>query len=128
MERRVMEKADVQFFALASLEVEFRIDRDVRPSASTATVTLKNFVIPQTIKVRSKVRKWSDYIDYWAVDWDFQDDVFTSGWVTYRSPKDRTLALTSELHVYQTPGKYRVVVKVVDIFGNETSQEVNFEV
>ena len=45
---------------------------------------LKDFVIPNTElipeEVRSKVRKWSDYIDYWAVDWDFQDDTFMPGW------------------------------------------------
>ncbi|HEV8716751.1 MAG TPA: site-specific DNA-methyltransferase [Candidatus Binatia bacterium] len=127
-ERRGPEKGEVEFFALASLEIEFRTYRDVRPSAPTATVTLKNFVIPKLVGVRSEVKQWSDYIDYWAVDWNFHNDVFVPGWVTYRSRRDRILALTSEPHVYEKPGLYRVLVKAVDIFGNETSQEINIKV
>jgi adenine-specific DNA-methyltransferase len=62
------------------------------------------------------------------VDWDFQDNTFMQGWVTYRTRRDRTLALTSALHTYEQPGQYRVVVKVVDIFGNDTSQAFDVEV
>jgi len=43
-------------------------------------------------------------------------------WVTYRTRKDRSLALTSDPHTYEEAGRYRVFVKVVDIFGNDTSQ------
>ena len=89
-------------------------------------VTLKDFVIPNTElipeEVRDKVKKWSDYIDYWAVDWDFRNDTFMQGWVTYRTRRDRSLALTSDPHTYEQPGQYRILVKVVDIFGNDTSQ------
>ncbi|MBI2317956.1 MAG: hypothetical protein HYY28_00820 [Betaproteobacteria bacterium] len=98
----------------------------------TASVTLKDFVIPNTElipkEVRSKVKKWSDYIDYWAVDWDFQNDTFMQGWVAYRTRRDRTLALTSDAHSYEKPGRHRLVVKVVDIFGNDASQAYDADV
>ena len=98
----------------------------------TIAVTLKDFVIPNTElipeEVRSKVKKWSDCIDYWAVDWNFQNDTFMQDWVTYRTRKDRKLALTSDPHTYDRPGRYRVLVKVVDIFGNDTSQALDVEV
>lgn len=97
-----------------------------------AAITLKDFVIPNTElipeEVREKVKKWSDYIDYWAVDWDFQNDSFMQGWVTYRTRKDRSLALSSDVHKYEKAGTYRVLVKVVDIFGNDTSQAYTLEV
>jgi len=97
-----------------------------------ATVTLKDFVIPNTElipeDVRSKIKKWSDYIDYWAVDWDFRNDTFMQGWATYRTRKDRTLALTSDSHAYPKAGKYRLLVKVVDIFGNDTTQAFEVEI
>jgi adenine-specific DNA-methyltransferase len=52
-------------------------------SKRAVSVTLKDFVIPNTElvpeEVRSKIKKWSDYIDYWAVDWDFQNDTFMQG-------------------------------------------------
>ena len=127
-----MDKGDVKFFELAYLEVQIKTTKGTRQSAPTAAVTLKDFVIPNTElipeEVRSKVKKWSDYIDYWAVDWNFQNDTFMQGWVTYRTRKDRTLALTSDPYTYEKAGKYRILVKVVDIFGNDTSQAFEVEV
>ena len=79
-------------------------------------------------EVRSKIKKWSDYIDYWAVDWDFQSDTFMQGWVAYRTRKERRLPLFSDPHAYEKPGKYRILVKVIDIFGNDTSQAFEVEV
>jgi hypothetical protein len=61
-------------------------------------------------------------VDYWAVDWDFQNDAFVNGWTSYRTRRSRALQLTSEPHEYPGPGVYRLLVKVIDIFGNDTSQ------
>lgn len=127
MEQQAVDKGDIQFFELAYLKVEINT-----PKKLIAAVALKDFVIPNTElipdEVRSKIKKWSDYIDYWAIDWDFQNDTFMQGWVIYRTRKDRTLALTSDSHVYEKPGIYRVLVKVIDIFGNDTTQSFEVEV
>ena len=56
------------------------------------------------------------------MDWDFQNDTFMNGWVVYRTRKERKLALESDAHIYEKPGKCIVMVKVIDIFGNDTSQ------
>ena len=127
MEQQAAAKGDVRFFELAYLEATIE-----KPKKLTAQVALKDFVIPDTElipeDVRSKVKKWSDYIDYWAVDWDFQNDTFMQGWVAYRTRKERKLPLSSDPHVYEKPGKYRILVKVIDIFGNDTSQAFDVEV
>ena len=127
MEQQAVDKGDITFFELAYLNVEIQ-----HPKKLQAVVKLKDFVIPNTElipeEVRDKVRKWSDYIDYWAVDWDFQNDTFMQGWVTYRTRKDRSLALESDKHGYPKTGTYRILVKVVDIFGNETSQAYTVEI
>ncbi len=127
MERQAVEQGDVRFFELAYLDVAI-----AKPKRLTVVPTLKDFVIPNTElipeQIRSKVKKWSDYIDYWAVDWDFQNDTFVQGFVAYRTREDRSLALATEPHTYPKPGKYRIVVKVVDIFGNDTSQAYDVEV
>ena len=73
-------------------------------------------------------QKWSDWIDYWAVDWDFRHDSFMQGFVAYRTRKDRKLDLVSDPHLYEEAGRYRVLVKVVDIFGNDTSRAWDIEV
>ncbi len=127
MEQQAVDRRDIQFFELAYLEVDIKSAKQL-----SATVSLKNFIIPNTElipdEVRSKIKKWSDYIDYWAVDWDFQNDTFMQGWVAYRTRKDRALALKSDPNIYNKPGKYRIVVKVIDIFGNDTSQAFDYEV
>ena len=127
MEQRAADKGDVRFFELAYLEAQIN-----QPKKLTAQVTLKDFVIPNTElipeEVRNKVKKWSDYIDYWAVDWDFRNDTFMQGWVAYRTRKERTLPLACDAHTYEKAGKYRILVKVIDIFGNDTSQAFDVEV
>lgn len=127
MEQQAVEKGDIQFFELAYLEVDIK-----KPKKLIASVKLKDFVIPNTDlvpeEIRSMVKKWSDYIDYWAVDWNFQNDTFMQDWATYRTPKDRSLALESDNHPYEKAGRYRVLVKVVDIFGNDTTQAFDVEV
>jgi adenine-specific DNA-methyltransferase len=126
MEQQTPIEGEVRFFELAYLEAKIQLEK------RAVTATLKDFVIPNTElipeEVRTKVKKWSDYIDYWAIDWDFQNDTFMQGWVAYRTRKDRNLPLVSDAHTYEKPGKHRILVKVIDIFGNDTSQAFDVEV
>ena len=101
-------------------------------------------------------RHWTDWIDYWSVDFDFEskreiirvpiapevqpafggmedaqlslsgyeerwtgDYIFENDWQSFRTKKDRSLELTSVAHECQ-PGRRKIAVKVVDIFGNDT--------
>ena len=85
--------------------------------------------------------KWTDWIDYWSVDFDWEskqemirveredgegydeiwtgDYVFENEWQSFRTKKDRSIDLTSAA-IDAAPGKRKVAVKVVDIFGNDT--------
>ncbi|MCS6926739.1 MAG: site-specific DNA-methyltransferase [Candidatus Binatia bacterium] len=128
MEQQAAEKGDVRFFELAYFEAKI-----TQPKPLTVQVELADFASPnmdETIPddVRAKITKWSDYIDYWAIDWDFQHDTFMQGWVAYRTRKERRLPLVSDPHTYPRPGTYRILVKVIDIFGNDTSQAFDVEV
>lgn len=136
MERQAVDRGDVRFFDLAHLVAEVVA---LTPGPSPARgrggkkvkVRLADFVISDTDlipeAVRAKIRKWSDYIDYWAVDFDFQHDTFMNQWQAYRTRKNRKLDLESAEHKYEKPGSYKVLVKVVDIFGNDTSQVLSWE-
>ena len=91
-------------------------------------------------------KKWSDWLDYWSVDFNFEskreiirikktkgssnkkeqyeerwtgDFIFENEWQSFRTKKDRKLLLKSAAHE-MTPGNYKIAVKVVDIFGNDT--------
>ncbi len=128
MERQAVERGDVRFFDLAHLEAEIVPDKYGK---RRVRVKLANFVIPDTElipdEVHAKIAKWSDYIDYWAVDWDFRHDTFMNQWQTYRTRVSRKLVLESDAHDYAEPGRYQVLVKVVDIFGNDTSRLLTWE-
>jgi len=132
MEKRAVEADDLQFFDLAYLEPEVKAAEKGAKKGHSIKITLKNFVIPSMDlipdEVRAKIRRWSDYIDYWAVDWDFVNDTFVNQWQTYRTRQERSLALETPVHTYDKAGAYQILVKVVDIFGNDTSYLARWEV
>ena len=109
---------------------------------------------------------WTDWIDYWSVDFDFEskrelirvkkelspeeqsafegmgdaqqklmgweeqwtgDFIFENEWQSFRTKKDRSLELKSVAHECQ-PGRHKIAVKVVDIFGNDTMTIVEVSV
>ena len=55
------------------------------------------------------------------------DYIFENEWQSFRTKKDRTLELTSVFHEC-TPGRRKIAVKVVDIFGNDTMTIVDVSV
>ena len=120
MERQAIEADAVRFFELA------HVDLDVRRQGHEACVVLKDFAIPSEDlippKVRESVRSWSDLIDYWSVDFDFSDEVFHNQWQAYRTREIPTLATESDWHEYSELGRYAIVVKIIDIFGNDTTK------
>jgi len=93
-------------------------------------------------------KKWTDWIDYWSVDFEFESKkeivrvvdektgeekeewtgsyIFENEWQSFRTKNDRTLELTSAFKDAQK-GKMKIAIKVIDIFGNDTTKviEVN---
>ena len=124
MDKRATDKGEITFFELAYLETDVKKYKN-----GELAIVLKDFVIPNLDlvpkEVLSKVKKWSDYIDYWSVDWNYQGDTFHNMWQAYRTKKDRTLILKTDHYEYPKKGKYQVMVKVIDIFGNDTTQLID---
>jgi len=124
LEKRAVEQGDIAFYELAALAV------DVLHKDRTVTLQLTDFVIPLDDvpeDVQRAVTHWTQWIDYWAVDWDNNDDTFHNQWQTYRTRKDPSLQ-KSAAHSYEEPGCYTVVVKVIDILGNDTTKTLTAEV
>ncbi len=125
MDKRAVEAGDVVFYEHAFLDAE------TTTSGRKVTVSLKNFIIPNPESIpeelRDKIIKWSDFIDYWSVDWNYRDDTFHNEWQEFRTKKNRNLKLQSIEHHYDSPGTYKVMIKVIDVFGNDTTivKEVN---
>lgn len=93
-------------------------------------------------------KKWTDWIDYWAVDFNFEkkqeivrvlnadneleerwtgDYIFENEWQSFRTKKDRSIELTSVAHECE-PGRRKIAVKVVDIFGNDTMKVIDVKI
>jgi DNA modification methylase len=169
-DKRAVEKNQVVFHDVAFIEVKPHVKRNTvaveltdfsvfysQDSIANAEVTLKNkgskIVVErgQIVKVSKDkdgiitreqlTQHWTDWIDYWSVDFDFEskreiiripnsetgepeeqwtgDYIFENEWQSFRTKKDRSLELKSVAHEC-LPGRRKIAVKVVDIFGNDT--------
>jgi DNA modification methylase len=94
-------------------------------------------------------KKWTDWIDYWAIDFNFESKkeivrikneesgeiegvwtgsyVFENEWQSFRTKRDRNLELVSSPRELEK-GKRKIAVKVVDIFGNDTMKVIEVTV
>ncbi|OGW56091.1 MAG: DNA methyltransferase [Nitrospirae bacterium RBG_13_43_8] len=142
--REIMEKnrtSPPPFLEVAVLEAEV-VYKNIPPhppltkggsrGGVVVDIKLKKFV-PSLAEVPTKelealkeraIKSGFDFIDFWAVDFDYQDgQPFEHHWQAYRTRKDRSLPTVSnhEYDKYPNKGKYTACVKVVDIFGCDTS-------
>jgi adenine-specific DNA-methyltransferase len=135
--REIMEKnrtSPPPFLEVAVLEAE-----PINRKDGSVDIKLMKF-LPSLAEVPSKelealrertLKSGFDFIDFWAVDFDYQDgQPFEHHWQDYRTRKDRSLKTTSDagFKKYPKPGKYTACVKVVDVFGCDTSITVDVKV
>ena len=169
-DKRAVEKNQVVFHDVAAIEVKPHVKKNSvameltdfsvfysQDSIAAAEAALKDkaskIVVEkgQIVKVSKDkngivsrerlTQNWTDWIDYWAVDFNFEnkreivrvqnpdsgeweevwtgDYIFENEWQSFRTKKDRSLELTSVFHEC-VPGRRKLAVKVVDIFGNDT--------
>ena len=129
------------------------IEQDLRAGGSKVVIengqVIKKIKDKQTEVVTREVltKKWSDWIDYWAVDYDFADRkeiikviekgeekevwtgdyIFDNEWQEFRTKKKRNLDLVSAPKELPK-GTYKVAIKVVDIFGNDTTKVIEVKI
>lgn len=124
LEKKAVDQGDIKFFELGALSVE------PKQKARELTLKVTDFVIPiddVPEEARKAIKQWSQMIDYWAVDWDFRNDTFHNQWQSYRTRQEPNIELSTK-HEYEAPGSYKVVVKVIDILGNDTTKTLEIQV
>jgi DNA modification methylase len=177
-DKRAVEKNQVVFHDVSFIEVKPHVKKNSvaveltdfsvfysQDSIAAAEVSLKDkgskIVVEkgQIVKVSKDAhgivsrerltQNWTDWIDYWAVDFNFEskreiirvknedsgeweerwtgDYIFENEWQSFRTKKDRSLELTSVFHEC-IPGRRKLAVKVVDIFGTDTMTIVEVNV
>ena len=110
-------------------------------SVRVIEIEIKQFYIPhlELVKeeeIRENIKNWSDFIDYWAVDWNYREDTFHNEWQYFRTKKSPKINLKANSRdsaedkttYYQSLGKYNILVKVLDIFGNDTTKILEVQV
>ena len=91
-------------------------------------------------------KNWHDWVDYWSIDFDFESKkeiiyerdentgedvpkwtgsyVFENEWQSFRTRQDRSIELKS-VPWEMPPGRRKIAIKVVDIFGNDTMKVID---
>lgn len=136
--REIMEpnRDVVQFFDAAALEAEALVERVI--GCIKVDVKLTRF-IPSLTEVPEKelkvlqeraVRSPFDFIDFWAVDFEHREGKpFEHHWQDYRTRKDRSLLIQSNCGwEYDSPGKKLICLKVIDVFGIDTTKVIEVTV
>ncbi len=103
----------------------------------------KEGIVTETILTEN----WHDWVDYWAIDYNYEDKreiicipdketgkereewtgnyIFENEWQCFRTKQSPTLELTAPPHQYDRAGHYKIMVKVVDILGIDTSKVID---
>ena len=91
---------------------------------SEITLKIEDFNLkpsPDVLDALKNLKDTRQLIDYWAIDWDFKGDTFHNQWQSYRTKKDLRVEYEAK-HKYEESGEYQIMVKVVDVFGNDTNK------
>ena len=128
LDQRNIDAGDVNFFELSVANVSVN-----SPYPGAVQVELTGFIpaVDEYMQARltgiADNMEWSDWIDYWSVDFEYDGEVFVNQWQSYRTRRERDLSLVSDPHEYEHSGLKRIVVKVIDIFGNDATVGLDFD-
>ena len=136
-------RGTVRFASLQYLTIYPVVRKIAVDGQETLKIRLKNYVLlsPEAINLdeanRAKLQAVANaeplaLIEYWAVDPDYDGQVFRSVWQDYRGNVDNDgdplrVVTTAEFTVPAQPGPRRVCVRVVDVFGFEAEASVVVE-
>jgi len=100
------------------------------------------------VQIENIATSWVDWIDYWAIDFNFEDrqelklvkhndgrveqvatgrNIFDNQWQSFKTNSEK-IELTSSKYQYPKAGRYKVAVKVIDVFGNDTTRVFDINV
>ncbi len=177
-DKRVVEKKQVVFHDISYIEVSVETNKDqlrvelkdfsvyysqdsIEPSITylkngQKKVILENGKIIKLSKDKGGelkrnilTEKWTDWIDYWSVDFDFEskkeiirtknheneefqrewtgDYIFENEWQSFRTKNKKDLELKTPWHQAKS-SKVKIAVKVIDILGNDTMKIVEVRI
>jgi hypothetical protein len=140
--KRLLAETPVPAFEVQSLgdavaaesgaRISLRADRESELDATgvyRAEIALEDFDVaesPASAEARSHVSHFSQWIDGWCLDWDYQGGALRAGTSLWRS-RAGSLGLRAS-HEYTQAGGVVVRVKVFDVLGGVTTCDAGIEV
>jgi hypothetical protein len=100
------------------------------------------------VRIEDIATSWTAWIDYWAIDFDYGDrpelifakqedgtmkqvptgrNIFDNQWQSFKTNSE-DISLVSSKYQYPKSGKYKIAVKVIDVFGNDTTRVFDINV
>lgn len=116
---------DIHFFSPPDIEVRAETSKSggVTIKLTRLTVDLEDCLATQDASKRAAIKQrltdWRALVDYWAVDWDYNGEWFRNDWQTFRTRKNKEIAMQAATDYPGESGDKRIAVKVTDIFGND---------
>jgi len=108
----------VKFPEVAYLEIE------TKTNGNEVLLKIIDFQLAPTAElaeIANKVKDSRELIDYWAIDWNYKGDTFHNQWQSFRVKKNPKVDYEAK-HKYEDAGEYQIMVKVIDVFGNDTNK------
>ncbi|MFP3257550.1 MAG: site-specific DNA-methyltransferase [Candidatus Nanopusillus acidilobi] len=108
----------VKFPEVAYLEI------DTKTNGNEVLLKITDFQLAPTAElaeIANKVKDSRELIDYWAIDWNYKGDTFHNQWQSFRVKKNPKVDYEAK-HKYEDAGEYQIMVKVIDVFGNDTNK------
>ena len=131
--REIMEanRTEVQFFEAGILNAELVIKDDkVDVKLTHFAPSLAEAPEKELTALRERaVTSPFDFIDFWAVDFEWREGKpFEHHWQDFRTRKDRSLKTQSDFEkVYKEKGEHLICVKVIDVFGIDTTTVIQYK-
>ncbi len=140
--REIMEpnRTECQFFEAGYLEAKPEIktvkkDKTTKKGVDVALVRFTPALAEAPEAEMAALRERAvtspfDFIDFWGVDFEWQEGKpFEHHWQDFRTRKDRSLKTKTDIGWdYQGKGKHQICVKVIDVFGVDTTTVIEVEV
>ena len=111
-----------------SLKFEIKIDQNDNIVVVELTDYKNSYESFISKKIRENVFSFSDWVDFWSIDYDQNQKIFKHSWSSFRTPKRKQLELKAAPFCYEKPGTYTLSVKVLDIFGLGTQNSYEIKV
>jgi hypothetical protein len=121
----------VKFYEKPYLKLAEPKIKKLKDGKAEVTVGLARYVLfdfpVEDEEERAKLRKlakdnFAVFIDYWAIDWDYDGVTFKSLWQDIRGNGRKTKVVSTEKAEILGAGRQNTIaVRVVDVFGNDAT-------